>query len=87
MAEKLVKIKITSAIAIAGKIVTAGKRVEVAESMAKNLMERGRAELATADKKQSVDDLKAQAADLGIEGYANMKKAELIAAIEAVQSE
>jgi hypothetical protein len=88
MADKQVKIKITAAVVIDGEIVTAGKQVDVAESVAKNLMQRERAELATGGKnKLSVDDLKAKAKDLGIDGYANMKKAALAAAIEAAESE
>ena len=48
MADKQVKIKITSAIAIGGKIKTPGTIVTVSEDIAKNLLHRGRAELATA---------------------------------------
>lgn len=48
MAEKQLKLKITSAIAIGGEIKRAGTIVTVAEDVAKNLLHRGRAELATA---------------------------------------
>ena len=43
MAEKTVKVKITSAIAIAGNIKTPGTTVEIGEDLAKNLIGRGRA--------------------------------------------
>ncbi len=48
MADKQVKLKITSAIAIGGDIKRPGTVVTVAEDVAKNLLHRGRAELATA---------------------------------------
>lgn len=48
MADKQVKLKITSAIAIGGEIKRPGTVVSVAEDVAKNLLHRGRAELATA---------------------------------------
>lgn len=49
MADKQVKIKITSAVAIGGEIKRPGSVVTVAEEFAKNLLHRGRAELATGD--------------------------------------
>ncbi|AVO37387.1 hypothetical protein [Pukyongiella litopenaei] len=49
MADKQVKLKITSAIAIGGQIQRAGTVVAVSEDVAKNLLHRGRAELATAE--------------------------------------
>lgn len=91
MADKLVNLKITSAIAIGGEIKTAGTIVNVPEELAKNLMHRGRAELATAagdglgDK--TVPELKAIAEELEIDGAANMKKGALIKAIEVAQTE
>lgn len=42
-------LKITSAVAINGEIVTAGNIVEVSEVLAKDLLRRGKAELATDD--------------------------------------
>lgn len=91
MAEKQVKLKITSAIAIGGEIKPAGSVVTVPEGLAKNLMHRGRAELVTAagdglgDK--TVAELKVIAEELEIDGAANMKKGTLIEAIEAAQTE
>ncbi|KPU84846.1 hypothetical protein JI58_01315 [Marinosulfonomonas sp. PRT-SC04] len=91
MADKQIKLKITSAIVIGGEIIVAGTTVTVAEALAKNLMHRGRAELLTASGKgggeKSVAELKVIAEGLEIDGAANMKKAELIEAIEAAQSE
>lgn len=87
MAEKQVKLKITSAIAIDGEIVTSGTVVTVAEGLAKNLLQRGRAELATAGGEKTVAELKVIAEELDIDGAANMKKGELIEAIETAQSE
>ena len=49
MADKQVKIKITSAVAIGGEIKRPGAVVTVAEELAKNLLHRGRAEVATGD--------------------------------------
>lgn len=49
MADKSIKLMITSAIAIDGKIQRAGQIVTVSESVAKNLLSRGRAELAELD--------------------------------------
>ena len=49
MADKQVKIKITSAVAIGGEIKRPGTVVTVAEELAKNLLHRGRAEVATSD--------------------------------------
>ncbi len=92
MAEKTAKVKITSAVAIAGKIKKPGTVVEIGEDLAKNLMGRGRAELvkgkaAKADAevelgKMKVADLKVMAAELEIDGYDGMNQAKLVAAIE-----
>lgn len=96
MAGNQIKLIITSAIAIGGQIKTPGTEVTVDEDLAKNLMHRGRAELATdggqakADKplaEQTVPQLKALAATFDIEGAANMNKADLVAAIDEAQSE
>ena len=89
MADKNVKIKITSAIAVSGDIVKPGKVIEAPESVAKNLLERGRAELVTKEasgpnySKMNVAALKDLAAELDIEGFDDMNKAALIEAIEA----
>jgi hypothetical protein len=91
MADKQVKIKITSAVSIGGEIKRPGTVVTVAEDLAKNLLNRGRAELATGEdkplSKMSADELKALAATLEIDGADSMKKAELIEYIELAQSE
>ena len=100
MADKNIALKITSAVAIGGKIITPGKTIEVDEAVAKNLMQRGKAELSTvkADDdgadggekplgKMTLDELKAEAKDLGIEGAGSMNKAKLIAAIEEADEE
>lgn len=96
MADKQVKIKITSAVGIRGEIKKPGTVITVAEDIAKNLLQRGRAELATkgtdddGDKDLSdftVPELKARAAELEIDGADTMKKAELIDAIEAAEAE
>ena len=90
MAEKTVKVKITSAIAIAGKIKTPGTTVEIGEDLAKNLINRGNSELAKGKAakaegdlgKMKVADLKVIAAELEVDGYDGMNQAKLIAAIE-----
>lgn len=91
MADKKVKIKITSAVSIDGKIKIPGRVVTVAEELAKNLLHRGRAEVATGEgkplSKMSADELKALAATLEIDGAEGMKKADLIEYIELAQSE
>ncbi|MEP1637281.1 Rho termination factor N-terminal domain-containing protein [Ascidiaceihabitans sp.] len=91
MADKQVKIKITSAVAIGGEIKRPGTIVTVAEELAKNLLHRGRAELATGESKplskMSAEELKGLAASLDIDGADGMKKADLIEYIELAQSE
>lgn len=91
MADKQIELKITSAIAIGGEIKPAGSVVAVPEGLAKNLMHRGRAELATASGDglgdKTVPELKVIAEGLEIDGAENMKKAALIKAIEAAQTE
>lgn len=97
---KQIKLKVTSAISIDGKIIPAGKSLTVDEPLAKNLLQRGKAELSTvkADEdggdggkkplgKMTVDELKAEAKELGIEGADSMNKAKLIAAIEEADDE
>ncbi len=96
---KMAELKITSAVVIAGKIVRPDQGnesiVTVDERVAKNLLDRGKAELTTADDdaddkpldEYTVPQLKALAKDYKIDGADGMKKAELIAAIEAVEAE
>lgn len=67
MADKQVKIKITSAVAIGGEIKRPGAVVTVAEELAKNLLHRGRAEVATGD----ADD--ADDASVEVDGDAKVK--------------
>lgn len=85
-------LKLTSAIVMDGEIITKDNLVEVTEREAKNLLARGKAVLA--DEKEAkaaaadlndmtVDALRKIADDAGVEGYRDMKKAELIQAIEA----
>jgi hypothetical protein len=85
-------LKLTSAIVMDGEIITKDNLVEVTEREAKNLLARGKAVLAddkeskaaTADlNDMTVDALRKIADDAGVEGYRDMKKAELIQAIEA----
>lgn len=95
---KTVDIKCTSAFMAAGKMITPGKTVRgVPEAEAKSLARRGKATMvaagADADDAQapalnelSVDELKTTAKEYEIEGADKMKKAELIAAIEAAEA-
>jgi Rho termination factor, N-terminal domain. len=96
MANKQATIKITSAIGIDGKIKKPGTIITVDEDVAKNLLQRGRAVLDTAEgiedkqgdlTKLSVAELKEYAKHLDIDGADGMKKAELIGAIEAAEAE
>lgn len=102
MADKKVALNITSAVAIGGKIIVPSspdaKGILVEETLAKNLLHRGRAELATDNETDDDDDdkpladmnvaeLKTIANGLGIDGADGMKKAELIKAIEKAESE
>lgn len=96
---KTVDIECTSAFMAAGKMITPGKTVRgVPEAEAKSLERRGKAKIVAtvagsddaelpALGEMSVDDLKATAKEYEIEGADKMKKAELIAAIEAAESE
>ena len=59
-----VNLKITAAIAIAGEIIHAGEIIEVSQEAAKNLLHRGRAELATEDDNQEVDSSEADPAEV-----------------------
>lgn len=99
---KTIFLVLTSAIAISGGICRKGSLVEVSELEAKNLLGRGKARLATVDDgapvaDESADDgvdlsklnkaqLSELATSMGIEP-GELTKAELVAAIEAKQSE
>lgn len=92
---KSVRLKLTSAIVIAGAIAKAGEVVEVTELEAKNLLARGKGELndeQPADEvdldlsKKTKDQLLEIADNLEIEGAAKMNKAQLIEAIEAADN-
>lgn len=92
---------LTSAIAIDGRVVRANTLVEVTQAEAKNLLQRGKARLATEDDgapsdnddaDEAVDltklgkaELLLRATALQIEDADKMNKAELVAAIEAHQ--
>lgn len=101
-------LKVTSAVGVDGQVVPASKPgkpsiIEVSELEAKNLLQRGKAVLATvedgapepeADEQEAAEDLtklnKAQLIELAIEmdiDHGTMSKAELITAIESKQSE
>jgi hypothetical protein len=97
MSAKKTSILITSAVVIEGKIIPPkqGNKsvVTVDEAVAKNLMNRGKAELHTSDddgdkplSKHTVPELLDIAEDLEIDGAAKLKKPELIAAIEAAEA-
>lgn len=95
---KLFTLKLTSAIAIDGEVLTKDTLVEVEEALAKNLLHRGKAVLATSDdgvdegddvdlSKLKKDQLLPLAEELGIEGAKEMKVDDLRAAIAAKQAE
>ena len=103
---KKIAVNITAAVSIGGKIIAPSspeaKGLELDEPLAKNLLHRGRAVLATAiaapaddeDEDQdkpledmTVDELKKLAKTYSIEGADGMKKADLIAAIEKAEDE
>jgi hypothetical protein len=101
MADKKIALNITSAVAIGGKIITpasdAAKGLMVDEGLAKNLLQRGRAELATeevSDKptedqidatlaEMSAEQLRAEAKKRGIKDHAKKDVEALKAAIKA----
>lgn len=101
MSKKLITLTCTSAFMSAGKMITPGMTVEgVPESDAKALIRRGKAKPIKGDiiepdadteapalEELTVDELKATAEEYGIEGAAKMKKADLIAAIQAAEAE
>lgn len=91
MADK-VKLMITSAVVIGGLIRGPGTSIEVDDALAKNLLNRGKAELDTREadidlSKQTVPELKEMAEALDVDGFDAMKKVDLIAAIEAAWTE
>lgn len=100
--QKAVTLKLTSAIPLDGEICKAGEFIEVDELLAKNLLHRGKAVLATehdgvftaqgsAEKtnlsKLTLEQLRAEAVERKIEGADKMAKAALIAAIEQVDGQ
>jgi hypothetical protein len=52
----IVAVKLLSAIGIAGEIIPAGEIIEIPEDNAKNLLHRGKAELATEADEPAEDD-------------------------------
>ena len=98
---KLFTLKLTSAIAIDGEVLTKDTLVEVEEALAKNLLHRGKAVLATAEdgvdddghvdendlSKLKKDQLLPLAESYGIEGADKMKVDDLRTAIAAKQAE
>lgn len=97
MSKKTVSLKCTSAFMVKGEMITKGKIVHgVPEAEALNLVRRGKAVKveseedgaeAPALKDLTVAELRDVAKEYDIEGAADMKKAELIEAIEKVESE
>lgn len=91
-----IRIKLTSAIGIKGTVHRAGSTIEVSEKFAKELVTRGKAKVIANDggpddgeevelADMTVAELKKIAQEEGVEGYATMKKGELIQAIEAAE--
>lgn len=92
---KSIVLLLTSAIVIDGDVMKKGSLVEVSESEAKNLLQRGKAvihdeqpEYEPVDLSQLNKDQLADMADqLEIDGASKMTKAQLIEAITAAQAE
>lgn len=97
---KTVTLKLASAIAIDGDVVRAGSLVEVDEALAINLLNRGKATLATAEDgvefgaEDDTDLSRLNKAQLlehakanGVDVDDSLTKAQIIAAIEAKQDE
>lgn len=95
---KLVAVFITSAVVIDGKIVSpSDKPVDISEKLARNLLHRGKAKLATAesasgdDEKELADhtvkELKAILDEYGVEYDDKANKAALIELVEKAESE
>lgn len=76
---KTAHLKLTSAIAFGGTIQRAGTIVEVSESEARNLLDRGKAVLATADDRPQ-DDPADEAREAALAMLSKMTKAELLEA-------
>jgi hypothetical protein len=101
MSKKSIDLKCTSAFMASGKMITPGEVVKgVPASDAKSLIRRGKAKPlkseaveegadteAPALEDLAVDELKVTAEEYGIEGVAKMRKADLIAAIHAAETE
>ncbi|MCA0905141.1 Rho termination factor N-terminal domain-containing protein [Ruegeria marisrubri] len=94
MGQKSIKILVTAAFSFEGAIRTPGQTLTVPEDLAKNLFERGRAELANGgedvDKpldEMTVAELRDLAKEYEIDGADKMKKPELIDAIEAAEDD
>jgi hypothetical protein len=100
MAAKLIKVRITSAVVIAGAIVGASPKIHALdELLARDLVSRNKAELAAVSKEDvAVDDLAGIALeDMNVaqlrtvaeyhkvEGFKKMKQADLVAAIELAE--
>jgi hypothetical protein len=95
---KQIQVEITSAVVVDGKIARPGTQVQLDEVDAKNLIQRKKAKLAIAKAgedeggeptlgKMTVPELKEIAEELEVEGFENMNKAKLIAAIEEAEAE
>ncbi|WP_320179655.1 Rho termination factor N-terminal domain-containing protein [Roseovarius pacificus] len=93
---KKIEIKITSAVVLDGEIVKPKSKVRVDAKIARNLVARGKAEEldsgAGEDGEKPLDEhtvpeLKEIAKEYGVEGADKMKRADLIAAIEAAEAE
>lgn len=93
---KKIEIKITSAVVLDGEIVTPKSKVRVDAKIARNLVARGKAEELGAGAEEdgekpldehTVPELKEIAKEYGVEGADKMKRADLIAAIEAAEAE
>lgn len=87
--QKSVVLKLTGAIALDGQIARAGSLVEMSESEAKDLLRRGKAELATEYTGPTVSEFVAagyQATDYPPHGYASRSTEEEIQAAIAAQA-
>ena len=100
MAAKLIKVRITSAVVIAGAIVSASTKIlALDEPLARELVSRNKAELAAVSKAEAaVDDLagipledmtvpqlRIVAESHKIDGYKKMKQDDLVASIELAE--
>lgn len=98
--QQTVTIQCASAFMLAGDMITPGDTIhDVPVSDARSLVTRGKAKLLSgrdddldgdddpALQEMTVEQLKSMAEELEIEGFSSMKKAELIAAIEAAEAD